>query len=296
MLEGSLVKAKGGFYFVMLEDGTVVRCRARGRLKVDGVPLAVGDRVGISLRRVGDGVLEKVFPRKNSLPRPPIANVDQAVVVVSMREPPLDRHLLHRFIIAATAAGLESVICFTKMDIVFSDAEKSQLTELQSVFTACGYTVLCTSSFTGKGLAQLQEKLKGKISVLAGPSGAGKSTLLNTLKPGLALKAGDLSAKLGRGRHTTRHVELVNLDENTLVADTPGFQRLDLVRIPVRELASFFPDIMARGETCRFKSCLHHHEPDCAVKDAVLSKQIAPWRYELYISFLEEIGRQENLY
>ncbi len=296
MLEGTLVKAKGGFYFVMLESGAVVRCRARGRLKEQGVPLAVGDRVEINLRRVGDGVLEKVFPRKNSLLRPPVANVEQAVVVVSMREPPLDLHLLHRFIVAATAAGLESVLCFNKMDIVFSDTEKSQLTELKSVFSACGYTVLYTSSLTGEGLVQLREQLKGKISVLAGPSGAGKSTLLNTLNPGLALKSGYLSSKLGRGRHTTRHVELVSLDENTLVADTPGFQRLDLVRIPMRELASFFPDIMGQGEACRFKSCLHHHEPNCAVKDAVLSKQIAPWRYEMYITFLEEIGRQENIY
>lgn len=296
MLEGSLVKAKGGFYFVKLEDGAVVRCRARGRLKEEGVPLAVGDRVEISPRRMGDGVLEKVFPRKNSLPRPPIANVDQAVVVVSLREPPLDLYLLHRFIIAAAAAGLDSVICFNKMDIVSSAAEKSQLTELETVFVACGYTVLCTSSITGEGLVELREQLKGKISVLAGPSGAGKSTLLNMLKPGLDLKAGALSPKLGRGRHTTRHVELVSLDENTLVADTPGFQRLDLVRIPVRELASFFPDIMAQAEGCRFKSCLHHPEPACAVKDAVLAKKIAPWRYELYISFLEEIGHQEKIY
>ena len=296
MLQGSLVKAKGGFYFVMLEGGKVVRCRVRGRLKETGVPLAVGDRVEISPRSVGDGVVEKVLPRKNSLPRPPVANVDQAVVVVSLRDPPLDRYLLHRIILAATDAGLESIICFNKIDLIVTNEEKSLLTELQSVFTACGYTVLCTSSFTGNGLAQLREQLLGKISVLAGPSGAGKSSLLNSLKPGLTLKMGTLSPKLGRGRHTTRHVELVSLDENTLVADTPGFQQLDLVRIMPRELASFFPDIMAYGGQCHFKSCLHHHEPVCAVKDAVLAEKIASWRYELYISFLEEIGRQEKKY
>lgn len=296
MLEGYLVKAKGGFYFVMLEDGTVIRCRARGRLKVGGVALAVGDRVEISPRRMGDGVVEKVLPRKNSLPRPPVANVDQAVVVVSLREPPLDRYLLHRFIIAAAKAGLETGICFNKMDIVLSDAEKLQLAEMKSVFTACGYAVLCTSSVTEAGLAELREQLKGKISVLAGPSGAGKSTLLNKLKPGLLLKAGSLSPKLERGRHTTRHVELIRLDKETLVADTPGFQRLDLVRVPPRELASFFPDIMDYGEGCQFKSCLHHHEPVCAVKDAVILGKIVPWRYQLYIDFLEEIEQQEKIY
>lgn len=296
MLEGFLVKAKGGFYFVMGSQGEIVRCRARGRLKEEGVHLLVGDRVEVSRRQPGDGVIERIFPRKNSLSRPSIANVDQAVVVVSLYEPPLDLHLVHRIIIAAGSAGLSSILCFNKLDLVTSAGEMSRLTKLETVFVACGYTVVRTSSLTGEGLAMLREHLKGKTSVLAGPSGAGKSTLLNRLKPDLDLKSATLSRKTGRGRHTTRHVELVSLDKDTLVADTPGFQRLDMVRIPLRKLAFLFPEMLIWEGKCRFNGCLHHHEPACAVKDAVQKEQIAPWRYEMYIAFLEEINRQESVY
>lgn len=296
MLEGFLVRAKGGFYFVKLLDGEVVRCRARGRLKEDGVNLMVGDRVEVLLRRMGDGVIEKVMPRKSSLTRPAVANVDQAVAVVAMQEPPLDLYLLHRIMIAAAARGLGNVLCFNKLDLVTSSEHKSRLDELDAVFTGCGYRVVRTSSLTGEGLAQLQEALKGKISVLAGPSGAGKSTLLNTINPGLALRVASLSQKSGRGRHTTRHVELISLDRDTFVADTPGFQRIDLVRMPTRQLASFFPEIEELGAGCRFGSCLHHHEPDCSVKEGVEAGEIVSWRYDLYISFLEELERQESIY
>lgn len=297
LLEGFLVKAKGGFYFVKLDNGEVLRCRARGRLKEEGVSLVVGDRVEVRLSRVGDGIIEKIFPRQNILPRPPVANVDQAIVVVSLREPPLDLYLLHRIIIAAAANDLESVICFNKTDLVNSPGEQSRLQELDSVFTNCGYKVLCSSSLTGDGLDQLREQLRGKISVLAGPSGAGKSTLLNTLKPQLALRTAPLSPKRGRGRHTTRHVELLTLDQDILVADTPGFQRLDLERIPARELSYYFPEMLEYGKECRFSSnCLHNHEPSCAVKDAVQAGKIAPWRYKLYISLLGEIEQQESIH
>ncbi len=296
MLEGVLVKAKGGFYFVRDAQGRIMRCRARGRLKGEGVQLLVGDRVIVDTPERGDSVIAKVLPRKNSLTRPPVANVDQAVIVTTLAEPPLDLHLLHRIIISAEMAGLLCVLCFNKLDLIKNDAEIALLKELETVFSACGYGVVSASSLTGEGLDLLREQLKGKISVLAGPSGAGKSTLLNRLKPELNLLSGELSEKTGRGRHTTRHVELLSLDEDTLVADTPGFQRLEISFIPPRRLASLFPELHAREGNCRYPGCLHHHEPDCAVKEAVEKGQIAPWRYKIYLALLETLNRQENVY
>lgn len=296
MLEGVLVKAKGGFYYAMVAQGEVVRCRARGRLKGEGAQLLVGDRVEVSFRQPGDGMVERIFPRKNSLIRPSIANVDQVVVVITLHEPPLDLHLLHRIIVAAGAAGLAGILCFNKLDLLKTAADRSRIQELENVFRASGYTVLRTSSLMGEGLDLLRDSLKGKTSVLAGPSGAGKSTLLNRLKPDLNLESASISPKTGRGRHTTRHVELVSLDEYTFVADTPGFQRLDVVRIPARRLAAFFPEIAAREGECRFIGCLHHREPGCAVKETVENGEIAPWRYEMYLYMLDAINKQESVY
>ncbi|HAP32324.1 MAG TPA: ribosome small subunit-dependent GTPase A [Firmicutes bacterium] len=294
MLEGLLVKVKGGFYFVMVPDGGVLRCRARGRLKDGEVHLLVGDRVEISRGNVEDGVVERILPRKNSLTRPPIANVDQAVLVMTLREPPLDLQLIHRIIAAAALAELSIVLCFNKMDLVTLAEEKACVKKYAEAFKGCGYKIVYTSSLTGEGLEVLRELITGKVSVLAGPSGTGKSTLLNKLKPGLILRSAALSLKLQRGRHTTRHVELITLSDDTLVADTPGFQRLDLMRISPRSLASLFPEIHLREGGCRFNSCLHHHEPACAVKEAVQQEEIVTWRYDQYLALLEEAVRQDK--
>jgi ribosome biogenesis GTPase len=266
-------------------------CRARGRFKEAGIDLLVGDLVEVD---TGEKVIEKVYSRKNRLVRPPVANVDQVVVVMSVLRPPLDLVFLDRILISAGASFLNIIICLNKMDLAAARDEE-RVKEVKEVFLGCGYRVILSSAVTGHGIDELRNTLQGKITVLAGPSGTGKSTLINKLKPELDLLSGAVSTKTERGRHTTRHVELLRLDNAAFVVDTPGFQRLDLKGISSKELYSFFPEISLKGP-CRFNSCLHNDEPGCAVKDAVQNGEIASWRYEHYLAFLKEVHQREKTF
>lgn len=290
MLQGRLVKTKGGFYFVQSPQGDIIRCRARGRFKEKGIDLLVGDLVEFNEDKQ---VIDKVYSRKNRLVRPPVANVDLVVVLISVLKPPLDLFLLDRILVSAHASSLEAIICLNKMDLVTSHEEK-KVKDIEKVLRDCGYRVILSSAVTGEGFEELRSALQGKITVFAGPSGAGKSTVINKLKPELNLLSGPVSEKTERGRHTTRHVELLGLNKTTFVADTPGFQRLDLKGISSTELYSFFPEIASKGP-CRFNSCLHNQEPGCAVKEAWQRGEIAPWRYEHYLEFLKEIQQREKM-
>jgi ribosome biogenesis GTPase / thiamine phosphate phosphatase len=295
LLQGRLVKAKGGFYFVRNNFGEVITCRARGKFKEMDVSLMVGDIVEADpVKRV----IEKVYPRKNFLVRPSVANIDQAVVFMSVTKPEMDLVLLDRILISAEAAMLHIVICFNKIDLLqtMNRDKKIKIDKVKYTLEGCGYSVIFTSAVTGEGVLEFMIKLKDKVSVFTGPSGVGKSTFINKLKPDLELASAPVSIKTERGKHTTRHVELIKFDGDTFLVDTPGFQRLDLKGFSSQDLSSFFPEISTYQESCRFKSCLHSAEPQCAVKDAVQKEEMALWRYNHYLMFLNEIQQMEKIY
>ncbi|NLM46993.1 MAG: ribosome small subunit-dependent GTPase A [Firmicutes bacterium] len=290
-LQGIILRARGGFYDVRAADGRIFRCRARGKLKREKMGLLVGDHVRFSVTAGAEGVVEEMLPRQTLLFRPPVANVEQVLLVCALQDPPLSLQLLDRLLVLAASRRLQSLVCFNKADLPHEG-----LDELLAIYRAAGYPVFVTSAKTGQGIAELRAGLCGRLSVLAGPSGAGKSSLLNRIQPGLSLKVGNISEKSRRGRHTTRHVELLALDCGGFVADTPGFSQLELLEIKSRELAAYFPEFAAYAAKCRFHGCLHAGEPDCAVSNAVARQEIAASRYEHYLLFLEETREQERSY
>ncbi|MDD4334377.1 MAG: ribosome small subunit-dependent GTPase A [Desulfotomaculaceae bacterium] len=287
LVEGIVLKAYGGFFYV--HDGLSVReCTLRGRLRYKKQQVLVGDRVLMAPVQGRGGVVEDVLPRRSVLTRPAVANVDQAIIVFSLREPEPNPGLLERFLITAALNGITPVICFNKVDLT---AERQ--TELVSNYLG-NYHVVVTSAKTGTGLNLLRETLNGKISVFAGPSGVGKSTILNSLIPDLKQKTGEVSARLKSGRHTTRHIELILLADGGFVADTPGFSSLDLPDIKPEELAGLFPDIGNYQTNCFFTGCLHYKEPDCSIKEAVEQGKIDEARYRQYLEFLVQLIDRRN--
>ncbi|SDG10593.1 ribosome small subunit-dependent GTPase A [Desulfosporosinus hippei] len=296
MIDGVLLKGYGGFYYVYAED-RVWECSLRGRFRVKDQEFIPGDRVKILPEQEDKATIESVLTRRNVLSRPTIANVDQAILVFAMTSPKPDLNLLDRLLIQVTDAGIEPIIVFTKLDKYNEDsgtAHKEGL-EITDVYRNIGYIVFEVSSKTGQGIADIAVRLTNKISVLAGPSGAGKSSLFNALSPGIQLKTGEISNKSKRGRHTTRHVELM-VCSGGLVADTPGFSSLFMPEMKRAELADCFPEFAIRRNQCRFNSCLHDKEPNCAIKAALETGEISPIRYDHYLIFLKEVIEAERKY
>ena len=287
--EGTLIRAVSSFYDVSV-DGKVLRCRARGRLRLDGTEPLPGDRVAFEPDPAhrNFGILTEILPRRNMLIRPSIANVDQILFVASAARPSTDPFLIDRISVKAEETGCQLVLCLNKTDLDPAD-------ELFNLYSGCGFRVLRTSAVTEEGTDALRETLTGKLSVLTGNSGVGKTSLLNCLLPGLMEKTAEISLKHGRGKHTTRRTELFPLPGSGWLADTPGFAALDLTMISSLspgELASCFPEFPA-GE-CRFQDCLHHKEPDCAVRTAVAAGKISSGRYQSYLRMLEELLQSER--
>lgn len=274
--------------------GAEYSCRARGRIRQKS-PLVVGDMVRFSPvdknggvdsgRAAGEGVIEDVLPRRNCLYRPPAANVDQMILVLSLSNPAPDWHLVSRLLLLAEHEGLESFLYLNKLDLVDPVAVK----EVKRMLEHFNYPYNFTSAKTGKGVRQLAVQLKGRCSVFAGPSGAGKSSLLNAVEPGFSLKTGTVSHRAKRGRHTTRLVELLPLPQGGTVVDTPGFSRLDLPDIKPVELGGFFPEFSSYFRRCGYRDCVHAGEPGCAVGEAVERGEINPVRYRHYRLFLQEL-------
>jgi ribosome biogenesis GTPase len=232
------------------------------------------------------GVIEAILPRSNRLLRPPVANADQALVVLAAGDPPPDLWLLDKLLIMIRTAGIAPLLCWNKEDL----AERGDLAELTEPYRAAGVEQEVTCALDGQGVPALCRRLMGRATVLAGPSGVGKSSLLNRIQPGLTLKTGEVSEKLGRGRHTTRHVEWIPLERGGWVADTPGFSRIALPEGVGREdLAAFYPEFAPWTGECRFTSCLHDKERDCGVRQAATTGQIDQGRYRRYVGFLREI-------
>jgi len=284
-----VIKAYGGFCFVWME-GKVRKCTLRGKLRTKGLVLA-GDKVVVRNLSGERGVVEDVKPRRSEMVRPPVANADQALVVTSFREPSPALNLLDRILVHCEAAGIRIVICVNKLDLAAPGAENEAWIE---TYRGAGYPTLVTSAVTGEGVAALREVLARRITVVAGPSGSGKSSLINAVQPGLNLRTGEISPKLQRGRHVTRHVELLALEGGGWVADTPGFSVLRLEGIDRAELAGLFPEFGRYAGGCRFTDCVHYREPDCAVRRAVAGGAVARFRYAHYLGFLREILVREG--
>ena len=293
MPEGKIVKALSGFYYVFSE-GKIIQCSGRGIFRKNKITPLVGDEVVFQAENDLEGYLLEIKERKNSLVRPPIANVDQVILVFSAIEPEFSTALLDRFLVLIEYNRIRPVICITKMDLI-NDEEKKRIVEIAEDYREAGYPVLLTSSETDEGLEKLVPYLNGVISVFAGQSGVGKSSLLNALKPELELKTDDISNHLGRGKHTTRHVELIQVGDG-LVADTPGFSSLEFTEIEEEELNDCFPEIQKISENAKFRGCLHLAEPKCAVKKGVENGEIPTYRYEHYKEFLEEIKNRKPRY
>ncbi|UAC49350.1 ribosome small subunit-dependent GTPase A [Bacillus aquiflavi] len=293
MPEGKIIKAVSVFYYVLSENG-VFQCKGRGVFRKKKLTPLVGDYVVFQAEKDNEGYILEVKERKNELIRPPIANVDQAVLIFSAVEPEFSTTLLDRFLVLIEANNIHPLICITKMDI--TNREQAEIIQrYKNDYSRIGYKVLLISTKTTDGINELLPYLNGKISVFAGQSGVGKSSLLNMINPELNLKTAQISTHLGRGKHTTRHVELMEIG-NGFVADTPGFSSLEFTGIEAQQLATFFPEINNIGEGCKFRGCFHLKEPHCAVKAAVENKVIPEYRYKNYKNFLQEIKERKPRY
>ncbi|EWG11904.1 ribosome small subunit-dependent GTPase A [Cytobacillus firmus] len=293
MPEGKIIKALAGFYYVLSGNETI-QCRGRGVFRKNKVTPLVGDEVVFQAENNTEGYILEVKERKNELIRPPIANVDQAILVFSAVEPGFSTSLLDRFLVLVEFNHIKPLICITKIDLA-DETEYREIQQYASDYRKAGYDVLLTSSETEEGVKDLMPYLEGEISVFAGQSGVGKSSLLNVLRPDLELKTNDISSHLGRGKHTTRHVELIEVGKG-LVADTPGFSSLEFTDIELEDLNYCFPEIQNKSELCKFRGCLHMAEPKCAVKSACEGGEIPSYRYEHYKTFLQEIKDRKPRY
>lgn len=293
MKEGQIIKALSGFYYVKADD-VVYKCRGRGLFRKKKITPLVGDYVIFDISEPNEGYVLEIKPRKNELVRPPVANIDQAIIVGSAVMPNFSTLLLDRFLVLIESKNITPVIFITKSDAV-SEQQKLKLESYQQDYRQIGYHVELLSTKEPDELTHLLPFFKDNISVIAGQSGVGKSSLLNALNPSLFIKTDEVSESLGRGKHTTRHVELVEVDSG-LVADTPGFSSLDFRGIEQKELADYFPEMRKRRDGCKFRGCMHNHEPRCAVKEAVARGEISSYRYEHYLSFLKEIQSRKPRY
>lgn len=281
-MEGIIKKGIGGFYYIKTDEG-IIECKARGKFRYNSLKPMVGDRVTIKVEN-GKGVIEDIHERSSELIRPTVANVTQAFVVFAIKNPDINLDLLNRFLTLCEYNDIHAVVCLNKEDLC-TEEEKENLKEL---INDIGYEVLFINAKEGKGFDALKERLEHNITVLCGPSGAGKSTLLNSFIDREHMETGSVSEKIGRGKHTTRHSELIDVDNGYLV-DTPGFTTLDVTFIDRDSLKYCFPEFNDYNNLCKFNGCNHYKEPKCAVKEAVEEGKINKLRYDFYIKTLEEI-------
>ena len=282
---GRIVRSLSGFYEVRTPRGTVT-CRARGILRREGVTPLTGDLAEITLER-GKGMVEKILPRRSSFVRPAVANVDALVVFAANVNPITEPFLIDRVAAIAGDQNVPVFLCVNKCDL-------DPAMDLVRIYEHAGFPVIRTSAETGEGVERLRDLIRGKLTAFTGNSGVGKSSILNRLAPGLNLETGEVSEKLGRGRHTTRHVELYRLGENTYVADTPGFSSFDTDQMELilkENLQYAFPDFGDYLGKCRFDDCSHRKEPDCAVRRAVEAGEIEKSRYESYLKLYEQVSQ-----
>lgn len=280
-MKGKIIKGIGGFYYVKTLEG-LIECKARGKFRHKDMKPMVGDDVEIAVSN-GKGVIDEIYERKSQLIRPTVANVTQAFVVFAVKNPDINFDLLNRFLVLCEHNNIEAIVCLNKVDLV-TEEEKE---EIKQKIVDIGYEVLYINAKKGIGIEILKDKLEDNVTVLCGPSGAGKSTLINTLTEKFHMETGEVSEKIGRGKHTTRHSELIDVVGGYIV-DTPGFSTLEVNFIEKEELRYSFPEFQEYNNLCKFRGCLHYKEPNCAVKNAVEEGKINKYRYDFYIRTLEE--------
>ena len=279
-MQGKIIKGIAGFYYVHVAGSGVYECKAKGIFRKDGVKPLVGDDVEMEVTHEKDmeGNIMRILPRKNELVRPAVANIDQALVVFAVTKPKPHFNLLDRFLVMMETKEIPVVLCFNKADI----AEDPEIAELKDIYEECGYPLLFTSAKEEENIDRLKECLRGKTTAIAGPSGVGKSSLINLLQDEVKMETGSISRKIERGKHTTRHSELIMLGEGSYIMDTPGFSSLYVNDIAKEDLKYCFPEFAPYEGQCRFNECSHIHEPGCTVKQAVEEGKIHRIRYDDY--------------
>ncbi len=291
-MQGKIMKGIAGFYYVYTGEAGLYACKAKGIFRKEKIKPLVGDDVEIEVTHEEDreGNIIRILPRKNTLIRPAVANIDQALVIFAITKPKPNLPLLDRFLVTMEQRQIPALICFNKEDMV----DEEECNSLRKIYEEAGYELLFTSASEEKGIEELKEHLKGKTSTVAGPSGVGKSSLINLLAPQAQMETGEISEKIDRGKHTTRHSELLRIDENSFIMDTPGFTSLYLENMEKEELAAYFPEFAAYEPFCKFGGCSHINEPKCGVKEALSLGKISQQRYDDYKLMYEELKDQKK--
>lgn len=291
-MQGRIIKGIAGFYYVHAGGSGLYECKAKGIFRNRKMKPLVGDRVEIEVldeeKKLGN--LTEIFPRMNELIRPAVSNVDQALVIFAAKNPKPNYNLLDRFLLMMEKQGVPVVVCFNKTDL----AREKELSVLKDIYKGCGHKVIFTSVSDETGLFEIREAVENKTTVLAGPSGVGKSSMMNLLYPQANMETGAVSEKIKRGKHTTRHSELIHVGDDTFVMDTPGFSSLFVDMFEEDEIKYYFKEFEAYEGQCRFQGCSHTHEPGCGVKEALNEGKISRIRYDNYVLIYQELKEKRK--
>lgn len=291
-MHGKIVKGIAGFYYVHVAGGEIYECKAKGIFRKENLKPLVGDDVTIEITdaKACEGNIMEIHPRRNVLIRPAVANIDQALLIFSVARPEPNYNLSDRFLIMMGRQGIGCILCFNKKDI----ATPEECARIEDIYRKSGCRILFVSALRNEGIEELRGLLAGKTTTVAGPSGVGKSSIVNCLQKDREMETGDISEKIARGKHTTRHSELISVSEDTYIMDTPGFSSLSLFETKSEELKQFYPEFAPYEAQCRFQTCAHIHEPVCGVKQALEQGDISSVRYHNYVTFYEELREKEK--
>ena len=291
-MTGKIIKGISGFYYVYVEGAGLYECKAKGAFRKQKIKPLVGDNVEIAVIDEANklGNVEKILPRKNELIRPAVSNIDMALVIFASAKPDPNFNLLDRFLCMMEYQKVPVTICFNKIDLV--DQEK--LKEYSGIYEPAGYNVIFTCTKTKEGLGSIRSLLEGKTTTVAGPSGVGKSSIINCLQSDITMETGTISEKIERGKHTTRHSEIIPVSHDTYIMDTPGFSSMDVPGFEKENLWTCYPEFVRHEPYCRFIGCSHINDPDCGVKAAVEDGEISPVRYENYKLLYEELKNRHK--